>query len=474
MHLSFKTRLSLWHTVSIALILAVAAFVSNWTLARLVRGQVDSALLVLAEREIAAIEGAPDEPLRIHEAPPRTSRPAFDRLDKFVQITGLDGSPVARSTTLGTARLPLSPGTSERVRRGEIVYETVEDFGDEPIRIASVPLSVGSARYAIQVAGSLDDARAVVRAARWLVLGIALAILTAVAATGSLLTRRALRPIDHIVTRARRIGESNLSERLPHPGTPDEIGRLVETLNDMLDRIEQGFEVQRHFTADASHELMSPLSRMRAELEITLRRPRVATEYEEALRSCLEEVERLSSLTEELLSLARLEIGEGRETSAGPTLLLPLVEQLLRRLEDQARRQRITIVLEAGPPVAVKASAGAVSVAIANVLENAVKFCGPGGRVIVTLSREGPDAVVAVADTGPGLSADELPLVFERFHRGNVPRSAGTPGVGLGLAICRAFVERQGGHVSVTSTPGQGTTFVLRFPLTSEVPHVVA
>ena len=253
MHLDFKTRLSLWHLVCVALILAVAAFVANWALAGLVRQQVDSALLALARREIGAIQRNADEPLRVHEALPGTARPSFERLDKFVQIVTADGEVLARSATLGTATLPLSTHARESVRQGGTLYETVEDFGEEPIRMISVPMRVGAGRYAVQVAGSLDDARAIMRAARWLFLGIAVSILFAVATTGALLARRALVPIDSIVTQARRIGESNLAERLSHPGMPDEIGRLVDTLNDMLERIHKGFEVQRHFTADASH-----------------------------------------------------------------------------------------------------------------------------------------------------------------------------------------------------------------------------
>ena len=116
--------------------------------------------------------------------------------------------------------------------------------------------------------------------------------------------------MDEIVAQARRIGESNLSERLPQPTSQDELGRLVDTLNAMLTRVERGVETQRRFTADASHELRSPLSRLRAEIEVTLRRPREAAEYEETLRSCLEEVERLSQLTEELLTLAHLDADE--------------------------------------------------------------------------------------------------------------------------------------------------------------------
>src|SRR5262249_44291886 len=153
----------------------------------------------------------------------------------------------------------------------------------------------------------------------------------------------ALRPIDRVVTTARRLGDTNLAERLPHPGSRDEIGRLVETLNDMLSRIERGIEAQRRFTADASHELRSPLSRLRAELEVTLRRPRDRAEYEEALRSGLEEVERLSRLTDELLVLARLDAGEGREPAAYPVSLAPILDDALRRLEPEAGRRGVAV-----------------------------------------------------------------------------------------------------------------------------------
>src|SRR5262249_54678548 len=435
MHLDFKTRLTLLHLVCVALILAVAALIADWGLARLVRQQVDSALLTLARDEIAAINRAPAEPLRIHERPPGTASPSFERLDKFVQIVTADGEPLARSATLGTARLPLSERARTSLGRGRTIYETVENFGDEPIRMITVPLRVGAAHYAVQVAGSLDDARAIMHAARWLFLTMAAAILAAVAATGALLTRRALVPIDHIVTRARRIGQASLAERLPHPGTSDEIGRLVDTLNDMLGRIERSFEMQRHFTADASHELMSPPWRLRAELEVTLRRPRNVAEYEESLRSCLEEVERLSSLTAELLSLARLDSGEGREAATEPALLAPIVEKAMQRLEDEARPLHGTMTLDPRPAVSVTASPAVVSVAVSNVLQNAVKFCGAGGRVSVNVDVEGRDAVIEVSDTGPGVTSDEIPLIFERFHRGSGPRASGAPGVGLGLAI---------------------------------------
>lgn len=467
MQLGFKARLALWHMVAVAVILALAALGSTWALSRLVRGQVDAALLELARTEAAAVAADRDGAVRVHEASPGTTAPSFARLDKFVQIVAPDGQVVARSGTLGTARLPASADVLARVQAGESAFQTIEDFGEEPIRMVSVPVTAAGATYAVQVAASLDDARAVLRAARWLFLAISLAILGAVVATGALLARRALRPIDQIVSQARRIGESSLAERLPYPGSQDEIGRLVATLNDMLQRIEQGFEVQRRFTADASHELRSPLSRLRAELEVTLRRPRDPAEYEEALRSCLDEVERLSWLTEELLGLARLDAGEGRQLPAGTVALAPIVDEAVRRLTSEAERREITLVATSCPPLSVKAAPSAAGLAVANVLDNAVKFSRAGGCVTVDVFAEGGEAVVSVTDTGPGVPPDEIPRLFERFYRGSAARSSETPGMGLGLAISRALVEGQGGRISVDSAPGEGATFIIRLPLAS-------
>ena len=168
-------------------------------------------------------------------------------------------------------------------------------------------------------------------------------------------------------------------------------------------------------------------------------------------------------------AVARLDSGEDREAATEPALLAPIVEKAMQRLEDEARRSRVTMVLEPRSSVSVTASPAVVSVAVSNVLHNAVKFCGTGGRVSVNVDVDGRDAVVEVSDTGPGVMPEEMPLIFERFHRGSGPRAAGAPGVGLGLAICRALVERQGGRISVASTPGRGATFAIRLPVARTV-----
>src|SRR5881628_3098916 len=174
---------------------------------------------------------------------------------------------------------------------------------------------------------------------------MSLVILAWIGLTGALLARLALRPIDDMVTQARRIGEANLAERLPHPGPRDEIGRLVETINDMLDRLERSFEAQRRFIDDASHELRSPLSRLRAELEVTLRRPRPAADYEETLRSCLDEVEGLQRLVEELLALARIDARQGPEL-AEPVAVSDIIEASVVAITAEAERLDVTVAVE--------------------------------------------------------------------------------------------------------------------------------
>jgi len=213
--LSFKARLTLWHLLAVVFILGGTALAANWALSRAVLGQmIDGAVLTLAEAEAAALTSTPRAPIRVHERPPGTAAPSFARLDKFVQIVDLDGRVIARGMTLGTAQLPTSPALLARLGDRETVFETIDDFGEEPVRMVSLPVDVAGMRYAVQVAMSLDDAYAVLRSARRLFMGMGAGILLGVGLIGMILTRRALRPIDRIVARAREIGESSVGERL--------------------------------------------------------------------------------------------------------------------------------------------------------------------------------------------------------------------------------------------------------------------
>ena len=462
--ISFRRRLTLVHQAVIVVVLTVTALAAYWTLSREVHAQLDAALLALAETEAAALPEQGGQPVTVHEAVAAGAPPSFERLDRLLQIVGADGEVLARSRNLGAARLPMSPDLLKRLAGGEVVFETLHAFGNEPTRLVSLPVQGHGAVSAVQVAGSLDDVDRVVETASVLFGVMGATLLLAVGAAGFLLTRGAFNAIGDVVEQAHRIGDASLGRRLPHPGTDDEIGRLVQTLNEMLDRLEHGFDAQKRFTADASHELRSPLSRLRTELELALRRPREPAAYVEAMRSCVEEVERLTLLVEELLTLARLDAGQER----GPTETAPLkalVEEAMARQESAAEERGVRIALA---PSSMRrdlmVARGPASLVLANLLDNAVKFSPPGGRVTLRLAAEGAEARVSVGDEGPGIQKQDLPYVFERFYRGAAARADAVPGIGLGLALSHAIVKAHGGRIEASSPAAGGALFTVSLP----------
>ncbi|MBB3178045.1 ATP-binding protein [Variovorax sp. Sphag1AA] len=462
--LSFRRRLALVHLVVIVTVLGIGALSAYWGLSRAVHGQLDAALLALADTEVAMLEESASQPPHVHEAPPGTGAPSFARLDRLVQIVDVQGEALARSSNLGSARLPTPPALLERLRSGETVFETLSNFGEEPVRMVSVPAIQGTeVLRAVQVAGSLDDVNNVVEAASALFIALGVALAVTVGWAGALMTGRVFAAIGNVVQQARRIGETSLDKRLPHPGTNDEIGRLVDTLNDMLERLQHAFDAQYHFTADASHELRSPLSRLRTELELALRRPRDPEVYVETLNSCMEEVERLTLLVEELLLLARLDTGQ-EHIPAESVTLNQLAEAAVQRLESRARERQVALVVDAPVPVVAHIGRGPADLVLANLLDNALKFSSPGGRVTVRIAKEGEEALMSVADAGPGLREGEMSRLFDRFFRGSAARRDGAPGVGLGLALSQAMMNAHGGQIEASNLPGGGALFTMRLP----------
>jgi two-component system OmpR family sensor kinase len=186
-------------------------------------------------------------------------------------------------------------------------------------------------------------------------------------------------------------------------------------------------------------------------------------EYEETLRSCLDEVQRVQSLTEELLALARIDAREEAET-AQPIAISEIVDAAVSTVTPEAARRHVRICAERPLEVLVNAAPIASKVALANILDNAVKFSAAGGEVKVTVVAGGDQADIVVSDSGPGVSPEDVPRLFQRFYRGKASRATDVPGVGLGLAISQALVERQGGRISVEASGEKGATFTVHLP----------
>ena len=463
--LSFRRRLALVHFLVVALVMAVAVSVGTWAFSKNLRGELDAALLALAEVEAGMLAlSEPGSAVRVHEAPhPRA--PTYARVDRFVQVLDRQGQVVARSANLGTGSLPVPDDLRQRLAGGAPVFDLLARYAGEPTRIVSVPVPNRPDVLAVQVAASLDDVNHAVTSAGVMLVLLGLVLMLALGIAGELLTRRVFGAIDDIVDQARRIGQRSLTGRLSHPGVPDEIGRLVDTLNDMLERLERGIEAQRHFTADASHELRSPLSRLRAELEIALRRPRDAAAYVETLRSALDEVESLTLLVEELLVLARIDAGQERGELERLSLV-ELVRDTMRRLEPVARQRGVRLALDGDAGLQAVSARAAVQLALTNLLDNAIKYSPPGGVVSVSVRADAPaqQAIVRVADHGPGIDPGELSHLFERFYRGAWAREAAS-GLGLGLSLAQAVMHAHGASLAAGNAPGGGACFDLHLPL---------
>jgi heavy metal sensor kinase len=296
-----------------------------------------------------------------------------------------------------------------------------------------------------------------------LLLGVPFALLLA-GGGGWLLAGRALEPVDRITRLARSITATDLTKRI-NLERQDELGRLAGTFDDMIDRLERAFQEQRQLTADVSHELRSPLTVLEAQTTLALRRQRSAEEYRHVLASTQEEIERMSTMVNQLLTLARADAGE-EQINLEPVALDALTRTVADGMDPLAQEGGLALTFRAPAPVWVEGDPGRLRQLVINLLDNAMRHTPPGGRVDITVARRGNWAILRVADTGDGISSEDLPHIFQRFYRGDRARSRVMGNSGLGLAIVKWIVEAHGGHIHVSSSPGEGSAFTVTLPAT--------
>ncbi|PYO71400.1 MAG: two-component sensor histidine kinase, partial [Gemmatimonadetes bacterium] len=294
------------------------------------------------------------------------------------------------------------------------------------------------------------------------VVGVVPAILV-----GRWIAARALEPVDRMITEVREISDGrSLHRRLPLPLAQDELARLAATLNQMMTRLERSFAALRRFTADASHELKTPLTVVRAGVERAITRPDTAPETLAALEETLQEVNRMTELLDSLLTLARADEGRA-ELHREPVDLRQILEEAGETGELLAEHAGVGIDIRLpSEPVVVSVDRSRVRQLALNLIENAVKYTPRGGQVSVELGSSNGRAVFTVADTGIGIAPGDLPHVFDRFWRADSARTRTSEraGTGLGLAICKWIAEAHGGTIEVQSRPGRGTTFTVGLP----------
>lgn len=324
-----------------------------------------------------------------------------------------------------------------------------------------------SGRYDVTLAASLRDFNWALARFRLILFSLVPAFLLVAAWGGHWMSRSALAPVDEMTKAARSIGANDLSRRLSVPNSRDELARLAGTLNEMLERLECAFQRVTRFTADASHELRSPVTVMRTSAELALRKTRSEDEYREALTQILHEAEKVSQLIEQLLTLARADSGSSAlpmnstdlgemlhnacshaghlASTKGVTLSERLPERSIQVHGDPASLERLFLIL----------------------LDNAVKYTPAGGRIDVQLSTDNGSAVAEVRDSGIGIQPEDIPHIFDRFYRADRVRSRESGGAGLGLAIGRWIAEAHGGEIRIQSEFSKGSTFQVRLPLSN-------
>ena len=384
----------------------------------------------------------------------RAERPVQERdlpdEDVLVQVVRADGTVLAASPNLDGSL----PGDADG--GGPATVELPDGGGEVRLLVREVDGT------SIRVAGNLDDIEDSTAAlAGQLMLAVPLST-AALAGIVWWAVGRALRPVEAIRALVDQITGAELDQRVPEPATSDEIARLARTMNAMLARLEESADRQRRFVADASHELRSPLARMRAELEVDQAHPETADPASTA-DSVLTETVGLQRLVDDLLVLARMDAG-ALEGSRHTTVDL---DELVGRLAARARAHGADVDTRAVRPVQVRGEPAQLERAVANLLDNAVRHAGL--RVTVALDgSDGEQAELVISDDGPGIGPADAERVFERFTRLDDARTAGSGGVGLGLAIARDIAERHGGTLTLRPGGGSGAQFVLVLPVARE------
>jgi signal transduction histidine kinase len=280
---------------------------------------------------------------------------------------------------------------------------------------------------------------------------------------GSWLITRAVRPVEQIKATAVEVSRGKLSARVPANNPDSELGQLSSVLNATFARLEAAFERQQQFTSDAAHELRTPLAIMISEAQTCLARPRGAAEYKQGLEDCLDTAQQMRKLTDTLLALAHLDV-DTADAQCTEIDLADVALHCIGQLQPLASSREITLKHDLSPAQVINVPER-IRLVMINLLMNAISYNRPGGEVLVTTRNVGVHASLTVADTGIGIGAADLPHIFDRFYRVDKVRSRSGGHAGLGLSICRAILDAEGGTVDVQSEIGKGTIFTVSLPV---------
>jgi two-component system OmpR family sensor kinase len=382
---------------------------------------------------------------------------------RYFQIYDLSsGGVITQSPDLQFLKLQMSPAQLNSMAGFPIVSDVQTDQG--MLRFFNDRIVSDSGRpYLVQVGMSLESVQLAGQKFRDLAFYLLpLGVLVA-ATAGWVMAGRTLSPIKNIVRTAQEIEVSQLNRRVPVTGSGDEIDQLAVAFNEAFTRLEKAVGEMQQFTASIAHELRTPLAALRGEAEMTLLHSMSLEECKTTLASQIEEFDKLSLMIHQLLTLAKAESGE-LKIEHKPVDVTALLQDLVETFSLLASEKRIALHLDSQPDLTIEGDRQWLERALINIVDNAIKYTPPGGRVDISGRPEGSVIAIDVVDTGQGISPEALPHIFERFYRADASRSKDIEGVGLGLSLVKWIVDQHNGMIRVTSDPGHGTHVSIHLP----------
>ena len=463
---SIVARMTAWYAGSALVLILTATGFLYWVLATSFDTE-DRRTLANTAADLRLLLHPSSGELRLPDAGAPGAGRSFQPQAIWVRIVDAEGRTLLETPGMGN-ELPVSAFPSPTV------VVAGQDLDGEVATAAGRLFQILSARVStdpdhpdgrvLQVAMDRADEELLLdhyRERLWLVLVAAVVLCSGM---GYIIARRGIRPIERVTATARRVRSSTLHERIDTTDLPAELRALAATFNGMLDRLEESFAQVSRFSADVAHELRTPVSNLRGEIEVALGKARTPEEYRETLESALEECLRISRLIHGLLFLARAEtmadaphhdtIQVGQE-----------IEAVLEFYDAQAAEAGVTLAVEGVNGLVAAFDRTLLQQAVGNLVANAIAHTPPGGRVAIRFRGDGAILRIEVADTGRGIAAEHLPHVFNRFYRADPARSGSAGNFGLGLSVVRSIAALHGGHVTIESEVGRGTRVMLEVPI---------
>ncbi|HUI77187.1 MAG TPA: heavy metal sensor histidine kinase [Bryobacteraceae bacterium] len=456
-HSKLRVQLAAWYLAFFSVLFVLLGLVLYGVLSRSLERRLDEALVTQANTAAALMREEMEEMHGDSQAAANGVIAEMQPRSSVVAI--LDDRMMLASSA--PPRTDLKPAAAEALtsRSADSLWRW-RDWGRYGARGAVRTVSIGKRTFVVMAIESLDSIAQELQVVRDTLLVVIPLLLAAAGIGGYLITRRGLAPLDSMAAQSRKITGASLETRLTIGDAAEELTTLAASFNELLSRLDQSFASMRRFVQDASHELRTPLAVIQAEADVTLSRDRSPAEYQESLTTIQEESRRLARLVDDLLNLASADAGHV-QLRVEELYLNDLVAECCRSMRPLAAARNVELECRSSNDVAVRGDEQLLRRMILNLLDNAIRYTPPGGRVTAGVETQGSEVRIQVADTGIGIAPEASTHVFDRFYRADKARSRQEGGFGLGLSIVKWIAELHHGAVELASQPGHGSTFIV-------------